>query len=238
MRIFLSHSHQDNQWCNAFVAELKRYGADIWYDKRNLDVGDEWIPTIETELEGRETFLIILTPDSWASKWVRKEINLALARHKHIISVKHKPTEVSGFIIGYQMLDAIGLSSMEAAKSVATALGLAREEQPAGPTHPHAPKLSDSLSAGSTVEQYEYFEITTHEGALSTYYKIANTENGQVLYRQSFRESAYFGSSNNPGKHQQRDIEKLRKYAKTNGLEELSEKGTYWYSYRFRRKKQ
>jgi hypothetical protein len=69
-------------------------------------VGAKWLQTIETELEGRDTFLVVLTPDSWASSWVRDEIALALARHKRIVSVLHQPTQVSGFLTSYQMLNA------------------------------------------------------------------------------------------------------------------------------------
>jgi hypothetical protein len=40
-RIFVSHSHKDNNWCSAFVDELKRYGVDVWYDRQSLYSGDQ-----------------------------------------------------------------------------------------------------------------------------------------------------------------------------------------------------
>ncbi|HLV98463.1 MAG TPA: toll/interleukin-1 receptor domain-containing protein [Ktedonobacterales bacterium] len=227
LRIFLSHSHKDNIWCSAFVDELKRHGVDVWYDKRNLDLGDEWIPTIETELEGRDVFLVVLTPDSLASKWVQKEIQLALAGHKRIISIIHKSTEIKGFLRTYQMLDVIGLSSVGAAQSVAAELDLIRSEQP-----------PSSKGLQPIDEKYEHFEITGHRSILGLFYfQITNTANGEVFYKAHPYSERIRRTSDASSGSNQKSVEELRQFAHMNRLEELSEKGAEWYSYRFRRKK-
>jgi len=225
-RIFLSHSHKDNDWCSAFVDELKRYGVDVWYDKQSLYVGAKWLQTIETELEGRDTFLVVLTPNSWASDWVRDEIALALAQHKRIVSILHQTTQVSGFITTYQMLDVIGLSSVEAAKSVAAALGLARLQQPA-----------TSKGAEFANEEYEYFEATVYSDdsdpdIFRFQYQLNVIGNGEVFYT-----SKWIGNLNiySAKAHL---INDLLRFAEANGLEELPEERWEWYSHRFRRKKQ
>jgi hypothetical protein len=33
-RVFVSHSHNDNEWCRAFVAALQAAGWDVWYDEK------------------------------------------------------------------------------------------------------------------------------------------------------------------------------------------------------------
>jgi hypothetical protein len=38
-RIFVSHSHEDATWCEAFVASLRRYDADVWYDVDSMRLG-------------------------------------------------------------------------------------------------------------------------------------------------------------------------------------------------------
>lgn len=227
-RIFLSHSHQDNEWCSAFVDELKRYGVDIWFDKQSLYVGAKWLQTIETELEGRDTFLVVLSPASWSSSWVRDEIGLALAQHKRIVSVLHQPTQISGFITMYQMLNVIGLSSIEAARLVATALELARSEQPA---------TSIRVSAGvqSAAEEYEYFEIEAAHGPGYFSYFIGDINGTQIFHDSNF---LFEGDPGQNSGARWFAIERLRIFAKANGLEEFSEKGAMWYSYRFWRKKQ
>jgi hypothetical protein len=110
-RVFVSHSVQDLDWCSAFVEALQRGGIDAWYDKAGLYAGAPWIRTIERELEQRDVFLLIITPRSWQSDWVQKELELALLHHKSIIGVMQEPTpNLSGFILIYQLLDVVGLT--------------------------------------------------------------------------------------------------------------------------------
>lgn len=122
LRVFVSHSHKDNGWCEGFVAGLKHCGLDVWYDREGLYVGAEWVKTLEKELQGRDIYLIVLTPDSWASEWVQRELSLALGQQKRIIGVLCKPTQVSGFLTNYQLLDATQTGAWEAAQLVAAAL--------------------------------------------------------------------------------------------------------------------
>ena len=66
-RLFVSHSSQDNAWCRDLVAALARAGLDAWYDERGLSGGANWVNTLQSELQTRDVFLLILTPDAWAS---------------------------------------------------------------------------------------------------------------------------------------------------------------------------
>jgi hypothetical protein len=137
-RIFVSHSHHDSAWCDPFVDALIRAGLDVWYDRQGLYVGDQWVETIERELQSRDLFLIVLTPDAWDSKWVRKELNLALGLGKSILPVLHKPTELSGFLSTYQLLDVASLDAPAAAQRVLRAIGAPAAEPPARAAAPRA----------------------------------------------------------------------------------------------------
>jgi hypothetical protein len=75
--IFVSHAHEDNIWCRAFVLALREAGADVWYDEHNLGygvLGEE----IERELKVRPIFIVILSPASVGKPWVRREMNAAV----------------------------------------------------------------------------------------------------------------------------------------------------------------
>lgn len=124
LRIFISHSHKDAGWCDSFVEQLTNYDLDIWYDRQGLYAGSQWLRTIEDELMNRDIFLVVLTPESWASEWVREELALALAAKKRIVGVMMKQTQVSGFIIQRQMLNVVGQNAATAAQTVATGLGM------------------------------------------------------------------------------------------------------------------
>lgn len=99
LRVFVSHSHKDAAWCDPFVDALASYGIDIWYDRQSLRAGAQWVRTIEDELSTCDVFLVVLTPESWASDWVREELALAFASKKRIIGIMQMPTQVSGFIV-------------------------------------------------------------------------------------------------------------------------------------------
>lgn len=38
LRIFLSHSHKDNPWCEVFALELSKHNIQVWYDRDATDV--------------------------------------------------------------------------------------------------------------------------------------------------------------------------------------------------------
>jgi tetratricopeptide (TPR) repeat protein len=84
-RIFISHSHKDNDFGIQLVEDLRRAIGDesaVWYDSRGgLSGGDIWWREIKKELRQRNTFIVILSPHSLKSRWVGREIDLAWAKH-------------------------------------------------------------------------------------------------------------------------------------------------------------
>ena len=113
--IFVSHSHQDNAWCRLFVAALQRLEYDVWYDETGLGGGDRWVQTIECELENREVFAIILTSHALASKWVQRELQLALTAERRIVPLLLQDVQVTGFLRTYQHIDATEMAADAAA---------------------------------------------------------------------------------------------------------------------------
>jgi WD40 repeat protein len=80
-RIFISHSHRNNDFGLALVQDLRQALGDdnaVWYDaKGGLHGGDNWWTRIKEEIKARSVFIVILSPDALASRWVRDEIDLA-----------------------------------------------------------------------------------------------------------------------------------------------------------------
>lgn len=114
-KVFVSHSHTDNEFCRAFVAALRDAGVDVWYDEQGLSAGSTWVAKIQQELESREVFVLVTTPAAWASEWVQEELQLAFIQRRQIIPVLHQQTQMSGMILTRQWIDAIGLTPPEAA---------------------------------------------------------------------------------------------------------------------------
>ena len=122
LSMFISHSHNDNDWCDDFVDELKRKDIDVWYDREDRYSGAQWSEMIEQELQRRDVYLIVVTPDSWTSQWVQHELQLALEQRKRIVGVLCKPTQVGESLSASQLLDARYRSPIDAAQLVAATL--------------------------------------------------------------------------------------------------------------------
>lgn len=74
--IFVSHSHEDTAFCQALVTALRGAGADVWYDEENLGAG-HLMDVIQQELGRRKIFIVILSKNAFASKWVKRETGWA-----------------------------------------------------------------------------------------------------------------------------------------------------------------
>lgn len=120
--IFVSHSHQDDEWCRPMVAALKAVGYDVWYDETGLAGGDAWVATIQREVQTRDVFLLVLTPEAWASPWVQDELNLAIATRRRILPVLLRNTQVDGFILTTQWVTVVGEEPQVAARAIIKAI--------------------------------------------------------------------------------------------------------------------
>src|SRR5262249_4955603 len=76
LRIFVSHSHQDRDFCHAIVQALRDAGANVWYDEHNLGWG-ELHDEIQRELGRRKIFVVVLSKAAFISKWVKRETTWA-----------------------------------------------------------------------------------------------------------------------------------------------------------------
>src|SRR6476660_6250763 len=76
--LFISHASADD----AFVADLRKALEDlkfpVWVDSRNLRAGGKLAPEIAKAIEEAEQFLVVLSPNTVNSPWVRREIAQAL----------------------------------------------------------------------------------------------------------------------------------------------------------------
>lgn len=81
-RVFISHASADD----AFVAELRRELAalqiPVWVDSRSLRGGDQLAPEIEKAIAEAPHVLVVLSPNTVNSPWVRREVRKALEIRK------------------------------------------------------------------------------------------------------------------------------------------------------------
>ncbi len=83
--IFISHATKDD----AFVAQLRQllesFALTVWADSPNLRGGNKLAPAINQAIEHARQTIVVISPNTVNSPWVRKEISYALEveRQKH-----------------------------------------------------------------------------------------------------------------------------------------------------------
>src|SRR6266571_4806323 len=141
-RIFISHSHIDNEFGTRLAQDLSRVLGDesaVWYDVLGgLHGGDTWWEKILEELTARKVFIVVLSPEAMKSPWVRDEINLAWKQKnsregKQIIPLLYRECSVRADLDTLQVISFLSPRTYETSfKEILITFGLptAGEEKP------------------------------------------------------------------------------------------------------------
>jgi adenylate cyclase len=70
--VFVSYARTDRALVAPLVAALERHGWSVWWDPA-IDAGQQFDDQIEAELKAAKAVLVVWTPASAASRWVRGE---------------------------------------------------------------------------------------------------------------------------------------------------------------------
>lgn len=79
VKVFISHSSSDKGEAKALAVALKNRGVDVWFDEWELVPGQSWQHEIGRALDASSAMVVLITPESIDSEWVKSEINFALA---------------------------------------------------------------------------------------------------------------------------------------------------------------
>lgn len=72
--VFLSHAAQDRKFATRLSKLLKHHRVAVWYSRKNLRGAQQWHDEIGKALERCDWFLLVLSPDSVKSMWVKREL--------------------------------------------------------------------------------------------------------------------------------------------------------------------
>jgi TIR domain len=78
-RLFVSHSHTDDQFTQQLVRDLKRTGAQVWVDQQGIRDGSI-MDRINDALSHADWLILVQTPDAVRSPFVTAEVGAALTR--------------------------------------------------------------------------------------------------------------------------------------------------------------
>ncbi|HEX8293150.1 MAG TPA: toll/interleukin-1 receptor domain-containing protein [Pyrinomonadaceae bacterium] len=110
-QVFLSHSAKDKQFVSSLAAVLRRHKVPYWYSTSSLEGAQQWHDEIGKALKNCNWFVLILTPNSVKSEWVKHELMYALSNKRYkgrIVPLLLKPcnfAKLSWTLSDFQRID-------------------------------------------------------------------------------------------------------------------------------------
>jgi hypothetical protein len=90
-RIFISYSSSDHLFVDKLAANLDSLGADVFYAKWEIKVGDSIVGKINMALSTHDHLVVVLSKSSVKSDWVQRELNSSLMRQLTDKKISIKP---------------------------------------------------------------------------------------------------------------------------------------------------
>ena len=85
--IFISHASKDDDFADEIRRWLLRVGYSVWVDHHDIPPGSHWDKVVEDVLRRSKVLILVLTPESVASDYVRVEWKEFLSNNKRIFPV-------------------------------------------------------------------------------------------------------------------------------------------------------
>lgn len=79
--IFISHSSNNKQDIEAFIPYLNSQNLPIWYDKVNIDYGDNITNKIQEGIDNSEAVIFWITNEFLESKWCKTEMSAFITKN-------------------------------------------------------------------------------------------------------------------------------------------------------------
>ncbi len=101
--LFISYSRRDKDYAVQLSEHLGSSGFHVWIDSQ-IEYGDAWFKEIDEAIKSCAAFLLLMSPESYQSEWVQKEILLAKRYKKPIFPLLLQGEEF-GIVIDLQFAD-------------------------------------------------------------------------------------------------------------------------------------
>jgi hypothetical protein len=86
--VFMSYSRRDTAVMRRIASFLRNKGIKVWVDNEKLTPGTPiWEEEIEKAIQNASAVIVVLSPDSKGSEWVRREITLADQNERRVFPV-------------------------------------------------------------------------------------------------------------------------------------------------------
>lgn len=106
--IYISYSQKDSLFVNKLSENLVRSGVNIWFDKMEINPGENWQKKNNEGISKASILLFISSKNSLKSKWINYEIKKFVEGNGRIISIiidDYGRNELPDFLQNYQLVD-------------------------------------------------------------------------------------------------------------------------------------
>lgn len=120
--LFISYANEDRDFAIELVNELEKFGLNVWYDNRNLKIGDNLVRKINNGLNNSKFGLVILSENFFLKEWPKRELETMLqinkTETKSILPIWHNIT-FEKIKSEYPIIASIvGINSSEGVKTI------------------------------------------------------------------------------------------------------------------------
>ncbi|MBB5866691.1 hypothetical protein F4553_000070 [Allocatelliglobosispora scoriae] len=91
--VFISYSRTDHVYANRLADHVARAGLPVWLDNA-IATGETFGPRIQQAIDECAVFVVVLTPESARSDWVRREVSRAARLRKPMRPLLLRPCDV------------------------------------------------------------------------------------------------------------------------------------------------
>lgn len=88
--VFISYSRRDKPFVQSLDAALRRTDRDPWIDWDDIQPTEDWWDAIQRGIEGADTFVFVVSPDSVISKVCTQEVDHAVACNKRLVPIVYR----------------------------------------------------------------------------------------------------------------------------------------------------
>jgi hypothetical protein len=110
MQIFLSYHQADESFAESLSKELQQRGLEVWRDTEALQPGDNWASAVAKALKKSKAMVVLISPASMESKYVRNEIQYALGdlnyEHRIFPVLVHETPDIPWILSRFETLKA------------------------------------------------------------------------------------------------------------------------------------
>lgn len=109
--IFIAHSSVDEPRASDLADLLRQHQLPVWYSRTNITGAQQWHDEIGAALRRCDWFVVLLSPDSVISEWVKRELIYALGKPHYknriipVLLTSCNWEDLSWTLAGFQMVD-------------------------------------------------------------------------------------------------------------------------------------